>query len=400
MKTLKMLAIFALLTTLFANATPEPWYKDPQGTQLDWKPFEALPKLEEPHSNWARYWKIEERGGTVSPKFFAISYKTSSGSQRKFLMADASTTPNFIEVNINLDQLSYICDTAMCTWEKPDEEFFAGTSTGLWRFDEDLGNFVSEWYWHWDATYRIIPLGNAIYGAVGSWGSLSGYHLWKPDGTDVYDRKSTRNLEIWGDPISGKYGVGARRYVRIVPSGNKSIMIDSFGHKGRYSVNGGKKFHSPVGVRKDKKPMSNIDSFYCYTDNTVIIKSYYGGDAINIGTLGGYLYQMSPPSKWINTFFYSPSTRLIIAGSSTNDDLYSAVLPAPNEIWFPDLQFRQTPTSTVLYWISKQNPLKLEVSADQVNWQKVTTKQVTSHGTTKVVVPSSTVQMYYRLNYP
>jgi hypothetical protein len=119
-----------------------------------------------------------------------------------------------------------------------------------------------------------------------------------------------------------------------------------------------------------------------------------------IGKLGGYFYPIPIQCKDLDTFFYSPSTRLMIAGSVGTNELYSAVLPGPKEIWFPELKIKKTLTKTVLSWDAEQNPLTLEVSANKVSWKKVTSKKVTKHGTTKVTVPNSKKRLYYRLNYP
>jgi hypothetical protein len=296
-----------------------------------------------------------------------------------------------------------IYSTAMVRWNKPYDEFFVGTNSGLWRFDEDLGTFVCEWYWTWDPLCKIASIGNGICGIVSSWGSQSGIHVWKPDGTHTFKSAGARfgDLNIWGDPISHKYGYDWDYYTRIAPSGKSSITLKMDSGKSAYSLNGGVKFYSPVGTRKDKEDFSYFDDFRPYTNSTVILKpvNLRSGGLI-MGNLGGYFYPIPIQCEELDTFFYSPNTRLMIAGLARENKLFYAVLPEPNTIWLPKLHTKNIPGKTIVSWDSKQNPLRLEMSTNKVSWKKVTNRKITEHGVTKVVVPDYKHRLHFRLVHP
>ena len=74
-----------------AGAEQTPWTYP----QVDWKPFTALPVLDNPSG----YWSIQERTSANGiPKFFAQSIH----SANRFFTADPGTTPNFAETTTTL----------------------------------------------------------------------------------------------------------------------------------------------------------------------------------------------------------------------------------------------------------------------------------------------------------
>jgi hypothetical protein len=156
------------------------WWRNPE-LNLDWKPFKIVPTY-----SYAGAWKILERTGT-NPKFFALEQFSQYNSVEKLFIADASTTPIFTEVPTNWSSVGTVTSYTLVKWQKPYKELFIGSTLGIWRFEEDTNQFVSIWYWNWPPDkMTITSLGNAIYCNVSSWGSQSGYHILKPDGTNTY----------------------------------------------------------------------------------------------------------------------------------------------------------------------------------------------------------------------
>lgn len=395
----KLLMVFCVIavSTLSVFSTPEPWWHD---AQLEWKPFTALPVIDNPHNDFW-YWTIQERASNENPKFFAqaVIYQ----SPGKFLVANASVTPSFTEPMTNLSfGIGYpgitarATSSAMVKWNKPYEEFFIGTSSGIRRFDEDLGHYVTEWDWYWDPVY-IASLGDKIFGAVPNFGSGSGYHIWDPiNGDNFYYHGPVSNY-VWADPVSGRYE-GGDDIVRVV-STNFSIRTTYRGSLGfKYSFNGGE-FLGDVGTRNDGLSLY-VEDFYVYSNTNIIIKTWSNnGDVILVGNLGGTFYSINFPTNiYMKTFFYSPTTRLLIAGDATKDKLYSAVLPGPDEILGPKLNLQP---AFIISWESKYGITNLEstTSLTTGNWTTVTAPQNNVGDKVQVAVPQ-VQQMFFRLTSP
>jgi hypothetical protein len=376
-----------LIFSAFATQN-EPWWHD---AQLEWKLFTGLPSISTPYQ-W--YWDIQERSDNENPKFFAQSIGAASND--KFFVADSSVLPSFVEASTNLPFGSAF-STAMARLNNPFNEFFVGTSLGLWRFNENENQFVCEWYWNWDPTYQIVSLGNSIYGRVSSWGSQSGYHIWGAGGLHTYEPFGGTS-EIWGDPISGNHGIGSRN-VRIISPGQSIIVKDYGTEGGLYSLDGGLTFKSPVGIRSDGLPLY-VYNFYGYSGTNIIVENMsYGESTLFIGPLGGIMYPLScPTNERMTTLFYSPTTRLLIAGDVNSSGLYYAVLPGPDEVLGPKLNLQE---AFIISWESKYEITNLESTTDLAsgNWTTVTAPQNVISNKIQVAVPK-TQQMFFRLTSP
>ena len=376
--------VFAILNfSLFACAA-EPWWHNPQ---LDWKPFTNLPAT----SGYSYPWSIQERSGNGTHKFFAQYLYNSN-----LLVAVASVTPSFIAIptgSLN-PQFGYGTSTAMVRWNNSYDELFIGSYSGIWRFDEGLGQLVNVWWWTYDQT-RIVSLGNAIYGEVVSWGSQSGTHIWTPS-NHVRLTNSTWSgyPPIWADPISGRYGENNYK-VRVI-STNFSILVNA-DTGGGYSLDGGLSFQAPIGIQAGVGNLY-VSDFYEYSNTNVIVNTGYNAKSLFIGPLGGIMYPLNCPTNNITTFFYSPSTRLLIAGDAATTNLYYAVLPAPDEVVGPKLQIQN---AIILSWSTQYSSATLESSTDLNGvWQTVTNPQVIMNNQIQVAVPTTNPKMFFRLTSP
>jgi len=284
----------------------------------------------------------------------------------------------------------------MARWNNPYDEFFLGSSTGLWRFDEGQNQFVSVWYWDWDPTY-IVSLGNAIYGRVGNCGSQSGYHVWGPGGSHTFSL-ACGTSDIWGDPISGNHGI-ASRFVRVVSTNLSIVIVDQVnGGGGLYSFDGGLTYNTPVGVRNDGLELY-ISDFYGYSGSNIIVKARsYGIESLFIGPLGGTLYPLSfPTNTLIGTLFYSPSTRLLIAGDATSTNLYYAVLPASDYV-LPELQIQK---GIIVSWPTNYSTATLQDTTNlNGGWQEVTIPRIVVGDEIRVSVPVDSSHIFFRLLLP
>ena len=378
-----------LITTTFIGAR-EPWYHD---HRLEWKPFTALPAAAE--TEYTLYWNIQERSTNGSKKFFAQSMFWNS--RGKFLVADASATPTFV---LEANQTPGIpSSTAMVKWNKNYDEYFIATSLGLFRFDEDQKQFVTVWSFPYD-TKLIASVGNYIFGTVNNSGSQSGQHIWKPNGEHVYNRYGEVGLGVWADPISGKYGVGMSNWVRVV-SPTKSIYIDD-NITNQYSTDGENTFCSPIGIRNDGKQFY-LNGFYYYSDDTVIVLARYSGyGSLWIGKLGGIFHPLSFPFDVGSTFFYSPSTRLLIANQNNPNNLYFTVLPAPDEEVLPKPTICVGETEVNISWPTQHPSVRVQRSSTLISdsWQDMLIPQITVDNKIQVVIPKTSNKMFYRLAMP
>ena len=401
MKTKKMLVLLIMfMTTMFAGAAE--WWRNP-ALKLDWKPFTALPTISTPYL-W--YWDIQERSDGGNPKFFAQSIVWNDPSapayNNKFLMANPSATPIFTEAQVNLPFINPFSST-MVKWDHSYNEFSLGTNNGLWIFDESLSQFVNIWTWGWDPTYQIVSLGDHLYGRVTSWGSYSGYHTWKPDGTHTYV-PSGGTTQIWGDPISGRHGT--ETYFARKVSANQSIVIDRqlYYLESLYSLDGGVNFLGRLGLKNDGTPLYLVTNFYAYADGVIIIltrNATWGETELYIGSLGGTFYPLPLPqfeNVSVTTFFYSPSTRLLVAGNVSVASLYSVVLPMPEADM--KVQNLRAQNNTIVSWNIQNSGVILQKSADLVTWETVTDEKVNIGARTQAVVPGSSLKMFFRLTYP
>ena len=385
--------VFAMLSMATPAQALEPWWHE---AQLDWKPFTNLVTNPTNTLGVTWTWEIQERSANGTPKFFALA--TIWGGGCKMFVADASANPTFVEVNTPLPFGSLATSTAMVKWNKPYDELFVGSSTGIWRFDEDSNQFVSVWPWSWDPVY-IRSLGDAIYGSVLNWGAKSGEHIWSPSGDSYINSGSSalRTSLIWADPISKTHGYGDD-VVRVI-STNMSIQLT-----GVYS--GGDYYHtnspsgvgpaSLIGMRSDGLEIY-MNNFYEYSGTNIILDARYSGMYdLFVGGLGGTFYKLNFPTNGsMTTMFYSPSTRLLIAGEAPN--VYYTVLPAPDELAGPQLQIQ---SAVIVSWDSQYNPATLESTANMTGgWQTVTSPQVTVSNQTQVAIPS-TAKMFFRLVSP
>ena len=380
---IELLMAFPLTTSA---ATGTPWWHNPQ---LEWKPFTGFSQVQNTNG-YARSWLIEERTQGPSTRYFGMGFP--SGGPQQFAIAEHNAEPVFIEVANGMPSFSSVNTTAMCTWLNNYPEFFVGSSTGIWRYDEDLQSFVSIWYWSWDPTC-IVSLGNALYGSVQSWGSQSGEHLWTPAG-DTYWQEGARTWQIWGDQISGRYGTG-ERFVRVTSPTSSLMLVNTFNFdNGRYSRDGGLTFHSPVGARADGENLIVTD-FYPYTNDIVIISARMSsGDDLVIGQLEGTLYSLKCPVSSIGTYFYSPSTRLLIVGNNAGTELYSTVLPASDRV-LPELSIQN---AVIVSWSTQyQNAILQGSRCLTGQWQVVTAPRLVVGDQVQVAVPTDTPSRYFRM---
>ena len=397
-KGLSILTLCMVMTifSTFANAA-EPWWTNPQ---LEWKPFTALPTVDVP---CGYHWEIDERSEGENPKFFAQAIANNSGYPGRFLLANASLLPVFTEPVTDLSFGSayagitaYPTSSGMVRWNKSYDEFFIGSASGIWRFDEDLNHYVKVWDWYWDPVY-IVSLGNSIYGAVLNSGSGSGYHMWTPQGGDNFFAPGSASYQIWGDPISKNYGTRSLTRVRTI-SPTKSIYCSNWGSQ--YSFDGGQTLFTPIGTKNGGGSLYVTD-FYPYTETEVIVKdSYY---YLYIGTLGGSFYQLNFPtnttSSQLDTLFYSPSTRLLIAGNSKTYGLFYTVLPGPDEVDGPKLDIQ---SAFILSWSTNYPSTVLESTTDLVTgtWSAVDAPYNIVSNKVQVAVPANKPKEFYRLVYP
>ncbi len=372
------------LTTSAATGTP--WWHNPQ---LEWKPFTGFSQVQNTNG-YARSWNIEERSQGLSTKYFGMSFP--SGGPQQFAVAQHIAEPVFIEVANGMPANSSVNSTVMCTWLNNYPEFFVGSSSGIWRYDEDTQSFVSVWYWNWDPTC-IVSLGNALYGSVLSWGSQSGAHLWTPAG-DTYWHDQGRTWQIWADPISGRYGEGIR-YVRVTSPTSSLMLANTYWvSNGQYSRDGGVTFLSPVGIRADGQNLI-VSDFYPYTNDIVIISAQMiSGDDLVIGQLEGTMYSLKCPVSNIGTFFYSPSTRLLIVGNAAGTELYSAVLPAANQV-LPELAIQN---AVIVSWSTQYLTAILQGSTSPTGeWQVITAPRLVVGDQVQVAIPTDTPSRYFRM---
>lgn len=388
------LILATICSTLVVSSiyAAKPWWQKPQ---LQWKPFTALSAIMNTNYSYLR-WEFQERKGVGAPKLFAQSMGMGSPNLQKLLVADSSATPVFSEVFTNWSAINYVNSTAISRWgPSSDEYLFIGTSTGLWRLDESTGQFVSVWYWNWDPTF-IMSLGNAIIGIVWNYGSESGDHIFTPN-----EHIRLANIGIgsmWADPLSGKYG---RSYsaVKVVAT-NLSVMI-SIGYQAGptwYSFDDGLTSFSPAGVKVDGSK-ALVDDFFGYSTNVMIFKgTHYYNDGLFIGQLGGTMYPLNCPTNDFGTFFYSPTTRLLIAGNAVGNSLFYAILPPPDQV-LPEIQIEN---AVIVSWSTQYSTTTLEGTTNLTNgvWQEVTSPRVMVGDQIQTAVPTDSKMKVFRLLSP
>ena len=384
-----------LLYTAAVAGTP--WWHN---AALEWKPFTGFPTIENTNS-FACSWKLEERTVGANPKLFAVY--SLWNSEIHVLVSPLTNRPTFAEMPLELPEspriysFGYATTTAMCTWGKPFNELFIGSSSGIWRFDETTNQLSSVWFWGWDPTY-IRTLGNAIYGSVLNWGSESGEHIWSPSGkVDISSGGGT--AFIWADPVSGRYGEGSF-IVRLISPSQSIVMADStYGQSpnGRYSFDGGVTFYNPVGIRDDGQELL-INNFYVYDKTNVIVHTRsMSGDDLFIGNLGGTLYPLHSPIKEIGTFFYSPSTRLLIVGDRLCNNVYSAILNEPDQL-SPEVTIAN---AVIVSWPTQFSSAILQGAPTLTGtWQEVMAPRNVVGETLQVAIPTTLPQKYFRLLLP
>ncbi len=387
-----------MLIMLAISSQANEWWRNPE-LNLNWQQFNALPALNNPNG-FAWYWDIQERCGNGTPKFFAQSVLWDSPTpgetlyNNKLLVSDPSSTPTFIEIPIDKKFVNGF-STILSKWNKPHEELFLGTNTGLWRLNEDGNQLVCEWPWGWDPVYQIVSLGTSIFGRVTSWGSQSGYHHWKPDGTHIYEPFGGTS-EIWGDPITGNHGNGF--YQSRITSKKESLTVGKYYLSG-YSLDGlSTALQKPIGTSLYGENIC-VSSFYCYADKTIIIKtSHPMSEKLCIGKLGGTFYPLNPPIETGATLFYSPSTRLLVTGDATSNQLYYVVLPAPDPE--PQVHISVPKNESLFSWNIQDKPVTVQTTTDLATWQTITLPQTTTGVRTEVVVPGADLKKFFRLAIP
>ena len=367
---------------------------------LNWAPYYGLPHDSTNGSNIS--WSIEERVRSNHSTFFA--HQLASGGERQFCIANSGAAPVFQVQPLGLPPYISATTTAMCTWSNSYPEFFIGSTTGIWRYDEALQSFVSIWYWNWDATY-IVSVGDSLYGSVMNFGSKSGAHLWSPT-NELYWPDGGRTTQIWADPISGLYGDGFR-LVRVTSPTSSLMLMNrwTFGDgnyfwSAEYSRDGGLTFASPVGIRADGLPMY-VSGFYQHSGDIIVVKTSNINDPYDsllfIGELGGTMYSLQCPITNIGTFFYSPTTRFLLVGNQTGTEFYSAILPATDEV-LPELAIA---SAVIVSWPAQYSTAVLQ-SATSLSgpWTEVSAPRNVVGNVVSVAIPTTGSKQYYRLFLP
>jgi hypothetical protein len=121
-----------------------------------------------------------------------------------------------------------------------------------------------------------------------------------------------------------------------------------------------------------------------------------------IGSLGGTLYPLNFPKpeedSYLNAFFYSPSTRLLISGNYNASSLYCTVLPVPEPKMLVQKITAQNVTN--ISWNMQDDGWRLEKSANLASWETVSEPRINEGVRTQVTVTDTPTKLFFRLAYP
>lgn len=384
------LLVFAFVLLNFSSnrmSAETPWIKNPQAV-IQWKPYTGIPASTNIYM-YGRYYNIKERKS--DGKVFAqlISWR----SPQRLLVANSSTNLVFTEVPVVWDSIVDVCSSAMVKWAKPYDEYFVSSYTGVWRFDEESGQFVPIWNQSFCAynncdNFYIRSLGDRIYISIANWGGGSGDWIQTQSG-HVRVSLAPGSSQIWTDEISGNYGQGIG--ISRVISTNLSILIRNGSW---YSFDGGMSYYGRAGTLENGSPLY-VSDFYEYSGTNIVVADQQSNNDLYIGSLGGTMYPLNCPSSYVTTFFYSPRTRLLIAGDSVETGLYYTILPSPDQM-LPELSIEK---AVIISWHISNAGSMLQSSTNILGpWVPVVATLITNGNRIEASVRISKNTEFFRLS--
>ncbi len=380
-----------LLCTLptVSAATGTPWFHD---AQLEWYQFTALADARGTNqaSSW---WKFIEVNREGSRKLYAL--RTTWGEQQQLLVSDSTIAPVFTEVPVNWSEVGVILSMAASRWQKPYKELFISSRTGVRRFDEDLGQFAPVWIdsfcdYSCDPFY-VASLGDSLIVAVGNWGAGSGDWLVTTNGRTRLT-SCCGSQSLWADEVSKRHE-GSVGYIHTIADGRSLLLRGNLGPGGAYSFDGGATDLTPIGVRIDGQSLY-VGGYYEYSNTNIVVFGMYYPDSVFIGNVGETLYSLKCPVNTLSSFFYSPTSRLLIVGDNDSTNMYYTVLPPPGQV-LPELSIQN---AVIVSWSTQYLTAILQGSTSPTGeWQVITAPRQVVGDQVQVAIPTDTPSRYFRM---
>ncbi len=387
---LTFIELLMALPLTASAATGTPWFHD---AQLEWYQFTPLADARgtnEPTSFW-KFIEVERDG---LHKLYAL--RTPWAGQQQLLVSDSTIAPVFTEVPVNWSDVGVILSMAVSKWEKAYKELFISSRTGVRRFDEGLGQFAPVWIDSFCGNnvcdpFYLASLGDSLIVAVGNWGAGSGDWLVTTNGRTRLSN-CCGSQYLWADEVSRRHDstVG---FIRTIADGRSLLLRGNLGPGGAYSFDGGITDLSPIGVRNDGQPLY-VGGYYEYSNTNIVVFGMYYLNSVFIGNVGETLYSLKCPVDILSSFFYSPTSRLLIVGDDNSTNMYYTVLPPANQV-LPELSIQN---AVIVSWSTQYLTAILQGSTSPTGeWQVVDAPRQVVGDQVQVAIPTDTPSRYFRM---